>query len=134
MDNLKETRWRQRYKNFQRAFQQLTYAVDRIDSLDDLSKEGLIQRFEYTLELSWKTLKDYLEAKEVQVKFPKDVIRQAFQAEIIANGELWLEMLNNRNLFSHTYNEEIFNEAIHNIVQLYYKEIEELYKFFDNEQ
>lgn len=134
MDNLKDTRWHQRFNNFEKAFKQLKAAVVRIDELDDLGKEGLIQRFEYTLELSWKTLKDYLESKEVIAKFPKDVIKEAFQAELIGNGELWLEMLKNRNLLSHTYNEEIFADSIHKIINYYFNEIQNLYTFFNNEQ
>ena len=134
MENPKAVRWQERFVNFEKAFRQLTDAVDRIDSLDDLAKEGLIQRFEYTLELAWKTLKDYLEAQEVIAKFPKDVIKQAFQTELISDGELWLEMLKNRNLLSHTYNETYFTESINKIIKSYYQEIKDLYNFFKNEQ
>ncbi len=134
MENPKAVRWQERFVNFEKAFKQLTDAVDRIDSLDDLAKEGLIQRFEYTLELAWKTLKDYLEAQEVIAKFPKEVIKQAFQTELISDGELWLEMLKNRNLLSHTYNETYFTDSINKIIKSYYQEIKDLYNFFKNEQ
>ena len=129
-----ETRWKQRFSNFEKAFIQLSKAIERIDELDDLAKEGLIQRFEYTLELAWKTLKDYLEHNEVIVKFPKDVIKQAFQADLISNGELWMEMLKNRNLLSHTYNETIFYDALDKVVNNYYSEIKNLYIFFNAEK
>ncbi|MBI9065274.1 MAG: nucleotidyltransferase substrate binding protein [Marinilabiliaceae bacterium] len=134
MENPKAIRWQERFVNFEKAFKQLTDAVDRIDSLDDLAKEGLIQRFEYTLELAWKTLKDYLEAQEVIAKFPKEVIKQAFQTELISDGELWLEMLKNRNLLSHTYNETYFTDSINKIMTSYYQEIKDLYNLFKNEQ
>ena len=86
--------------------------------------------------LNWagKFLKTYLESKEVIVKFPKDVIKEAFQAELIGNGELWLEMLKNRNFVSHTYNEEIFADSIHKIINYYFNEIQNLYTFLSNEQ
>lgn len=93
MDNKKETRWQQRFVNFEKAFLQLRSAVKSIDALDDLSKEGMIKRYEYTLELAWKTLKDFLESKAVIASFPNDVIRHAFQTELIEDGELWMEML-----------------------------------------
>ena len=103
MTNPKEIRWKQRYSNFNKAFSQLQNAVNRIDELDDLAKEGLVQRFEYTFELAWKTLKDYLESKGEEVKFARDVIKQSFQFELIENGELWLLMLEKRNLMSYNF-------------------------------
>jgi len=79
---MKETRWKQRFANFEKAFLQFKEAVDRYDSLDDLAKEGRIQRFEYTLELAWKTLKDYNEAQEFITKTQRETIKQAFQINI----------------------------------------------------
>lgn len=133
MDTKKEIRWQQRFANFEKAFLQLQSAVKSIDSLDDLSKEGLIQRYEYTLELAWKTLKNFLESKAVVARFPKDVIRHAFQTELIEDGELWMEMLKQRNLLSHTYDEEIFKAAIESIVNTYFYEIEKLYVLLKDE-
>lgn len=134
MSNLKKIRWQQRFSNFEKAFKQLQQAVLQADKLDNLSKEGLIQRFEYTFELCWKTLKDYLESKGELDKSPRDVIKRAFNYEIIDNGELWLEILGNRNLMAHTYNESYFNEIFSLIVNNYYQEIEKIYQFLKNEQ
>jgi nucleotidyltransferase substrate binding protein (TIGR01987 family) len=133
MDTNKDLRWKQRFQNFEKAFLQLSDAVDKIEKLDTLSKEGLIQRFEYTLELSWKTLKDYLESKEVIAKFPKDVIKQSFQADLIDNGEIWMNMLEKRNLLTHTYDEKIFITAINAINNLYFDQIKKLYQYLKNE-
>jgi nucleotidyltransferase substrate binding protein (TIGR01987 family) len=132
--NNKEIRWEQRFVNFEKAFIQLKDAVNRYESLDDLSKEGLIQRFEYTFELAWKTLKDYLEANGVISRFPREVLKNSFQAELLNNGEIWIDMLEKRNLLAHTYNEENFNNALDTILKSYYPEMQELYKFFKNEQ
>ena len=74
--NAKEIRWKQRFQNFEKAFLQFDEAVSTIDELSVLEKEGLIQRFEYTFELAWKTLKDYLESQEVEAKFPREVIKK----------------------------------------------------------
>ncbi|NSJ93109.1 nucleotidyltransferase, partial [Coprococcus sp. MSK.21.13] len=89
--NNKEIRWRQRFENLLRAYTKFKSAVDAFDSLSMLEKEGLIQRFEYTLELSWKTVKDYLESQEVMAIFPKEVIKAAFHYEIIEDGDVWME-------------------------------------------
>lgn len=76
--NAKEIRWKQRFQNFEKAFQQFDEAVSTIDKLSVLEKEGLIQRFEYTFELAWKTLKDFLESQEVEAKFPREVIKKLY--------------------------------------------------------
>jgi len=91
--NLKEIRWKQRFANFEKAYFQFKSAVEHINELNDLEKEGLIQRFEYTFELAWKTLKDYLEAQDVPASFPREVIKTAFQYELIEDGEAWMDML-----------------------------------------
>lgn len=64
------------------------------------------------VELSWKTLKDYLESEGLQATTPKDVIRQAFQSAIITDGEVWMEALRQRNLSSHTYIENTASEML----------------------
>ena len=127
--NEKTVRWKQRFQNFERAFQQLTEAVERFNELTDLEKEGMIQRFEFTFELSWKTLKDFLESQNVEAKFPRDVIKEAFHYEVIENGEVWLEMLEIRNLMSHTYDEETFNRTANEIFNRFYFEISRLYQY-----
>jgi nucleotidyltransferase substrate binding protein (TIGR01987 family) len=133
-NNFKEIRWKQRFQNFEKAFEQLSKGVYIYEKLDEIGKEGLIQRFEYTLELAWKTLKDYIESEKILAKSPASTIKYAFQMEIIENGELWMKMLDDRNLMAHTYDEENFNYALINIKEKYYEEIKKLYEFFKNEQ
>ncbi len=125
-----DIRWKQRFENFEKAFGQLDAAVQKFDSLDDLSKEGLVQRFEYTFELAWKTLKDFLESQGEEVKFAREVIKKAFYTEIITDGELWLDMLQKRNLMAHTYNESYFHEVVNTIVTKYFTEVKQLVSFF----
>ena len=107
----KEVRWKQRFENLRKAFALLDEAAQRPE-LSRLEKEGLIQRFEYTFELSWKTLKDYLESQGVTATFPRDVLKEAFRAGVIENGEVWLEMLEKRNQLSHTYDEKTFEASV----------------------
>ncbi|NPA68251.1 MAG: nucleotidyltransferase [Chlorobi bacterium] len=125
----KETRWRQRFDNFTKAFLQFKDAYIKYDNLSELEKEGLIQRFEYNFELAWKTLKDFLEAKGIIAKFPREVIKEAYKNEIIDNGEIWMEMLDNRNLSVHTYDEDIFMSLTDKIAKEYYKAIEQVYLY-----
>lgn len=126
--NKKEIRWRQRFENFDKAYAQFRDAILQFEKLSKLEKEGLIQRFEYTFELAWKTLKDYLESQEVNVKFPREVIKESFHYELIQDGDIWMDMLEKRNLLSHTYNEERFNIAVQKIYEEYYEAISQVYK------
>lgn len=102
----KDIRWQQRFSNFLKAYKQLEIAVD-MEEYTDLEREGLIQRFEYTYELAWLTVKDYLEDQGYQnITGSKDAIRLAYQAGLIADAEEWLEMVESRKLTTHTYDEE----------------------------
>ncbi|MCD4731003.1 MAG: nucleotidyltransferase substrate binding protein, partial [Bacteroidales bacterium] len=119
MNNSKDIRWRQRFTNFEKAYKQFMEAMEKFSTLSTLEKEGLVQRFEYTFELSWKLMKDYLESKGVSSKFPRDVIKNAFFYEIIENGEVWMDMLEKRNLLAHTYDEKNFDKALSKINEEY---------------
>jgi len=125
--NHKDTRWRQRYENFNKAFNQFNEANLNFDKLSVLEKEGLIQRFEYTFELAWKTLKDYLEAKGVTTNFPREVIKSAFQYGMIEQGEVWMDMLEKRNLMAYTYDEARFKLALEKIHEEYGQALKQVY-------
>lgn len=104
-----DIRWLQRFDNFNRAYLQLWAAVElsKERELSLLEKQGMIQAFEYTHELAWKTLKDFLEYRgETEPLYgSKDVVRKAFQTGLISNGDDWMKMTLSRNLTVHTYNE-----------------------------
>ncbi|HEX3047689.1 MAG TPA: nucleotidyltransferase substrate binding protein [Bacillota bacterium] len=121
-----DIRWKQRYQNFEKAFSHLAEAVTKT-GLSDLEKAGVIQIYEFTFELAWKTVKDFLEEKEVLVRFPKDTIKEAFKYEIIDDGDLWMDMLDKRNLMSHTYNETNAELAYRLIVDNYYEALKQVY-------
>ncbi|MBW2735733.1 MAG: nucleotidyltransferase substrate binding protein [Deltaproteobacteria bacterium] len=109
-------RWVYRFDNYKRAFVLLREAIETMEDreLTQLEKEGVIQRFEYTWELAWKVLKDYLEYEGVILDkiTPAAVIKAAFTAKIIEEGELWMRALDARNKMSHTYNLAKFEEVI----------------------
>lgn len=128
----KETRWKQRFMNFDKAFQALERTV-AIENPSEAERGGLIQFFEVAFELSWKTLKDYLEAGGFQVKSPRDVLKQAFQSGIIQDGHAWMEALDDRNLTAHTYNEETAAKIDRLIREEYFPVIAALYQTLKKE-
>jgi nucleotidyltransferase substrate binding protein (TIGR01987 family) len=114
-----DIRWKQRFQNFQKAVSELKDFLN-VPHLNKFEKQGLIQCFEYTFELGWKCLKDYLEYQGYQVKSPRDSIKLSFQIGIVENGHLWMDALEKRNLLSHSYNEEVVTEAEHLIRTQYF--------------
>lgn len=129
MDELKTIRWHQRYQNLDRAFQLLQEGVN-IQTPSKIEIQGIIQGFEFTFELAWKTLKDYLESQGILCSFPREVIKQAFHHAILPDGEVWLDMLGKRNLLAHTYDEQLAMQAYHLIVDEYYKHLQMLLNWF----
>lgn len=128
-----DIRWQQRFQNFNRAVVLLREPFERgIDTLSELEKEGTIQRFEFVLELAWKTLKDYLESegRVINPVTPRKVIKEAFAAHILRDGQVWIDMLDHRNLLSHTYDEVTFDKAVLAIHDRYLAAIEELHLWF----
>lgn len=125
--NGKDIRWRQRFQNFTKAFNLLEVTIADFSKLSILEKEGMIQRFEYTFELAWKTLKDYLEAQDVPANFPREVIKSAFHYGLIQNGEVWMDMLEKRNLMAHTYDEARFKLALTMIIDEYFIAIKQVH-------
>lgn len=126
-----DVRWKQRFQNFDKAFKRLADAIliIRKDPDNVLLQAGLIQTYEFTFELAWKTLKDYLEMEGFTVPSPRATLRQAFQCGYIQQGDVWLKALNDRNLTAHTYDDEIAKEVIADIQQTYYFLIKDLHQW-----
>jgi nucleotidyltransferase substrate binding protein (TIGR01987 family) len=134
----KDIRWIQRFSNFNKALDKLKEAVKRIQEdfpidkdgninddqfLDDILKEGLIQRFEYTHELAWNVMKDFLvNSGNTNIFGSKDATREAFSVGLIENGEIWMDMIKSRNKTSHTYNEETADDIFLKIMHQYFHE------------
>lgn len=112
MSNTDEIRWQQRHDNFRKALAQLQAACAQ-EEYSDLERAGLVQIFEFTFELAWKTLKDLLFYEGFEVKSPRGGIRQAFVSEYLneEDAETMLDALNKRNLLSHTYRDGVAQEA-----------------------
>jgi nucleotidyltransferase substrate binding protein (TIGR01987 family) len=124
-----DVRWVQRYRHFTKALGQLRDAVTLADQrpLSRLEEQGLVQAFEFTHELAWNALKDFLEDRGVQDVFgSKDATREAFKAGLIEDGETWMHMIRSRNLSSHTYNEETAARIVLDIRHRYFAAFERL--------
>jgi len=119
---VEDIRWKQRLDNYSKALRQLTRFIEKGD-LNEFEQQGLIQCFEYTYELAWNCIKDVFEAQgEVGIIGSRDAFRLAFKRGLIENGETWMEMIKNRVLTSHTYNENVAEDISNKIVTQYYPE------------
>ena len=118
-----DIRWRQRFDNYQRALQTLSRAValSAERPLSELEQQGLIQGFEFTHELAWNLLKDFLEAQGIAGLIgSRDAIRTAFKNGLLEDGETWMEMIKARNLSSHTYQQDLAQRIANDILTRFY--------------
>ena len=122
-----DIRWKQRFYNFKKAFSQFEKGVKLAltRELSELEDQGLIKAFEFTHELAWKMLKDFLESKgNKDIYGSKDAIRESFRLGLVEDGEIWMEMIENRNQTVHTYNLEIAKKIVNAIVHKYYEQFD----------
>lgn len=127
-----DIRWQQRFQNFEKAYLQLESSV-KLKNPDVLQQQGIIKCFEYTFELAWKTLQDFLFEKMGYkgLRGPRPILEQAFQDDIIKNGPTWLDMLKSRNLTTHLYDENETQKILKKIIDDYYPLFCELKLFFE---
>ncbi len=131
-----DTRWQQRFDNFQRALKQLAKAVELLQQrpLTELEQQGLIQAFEFTHELAWNVLKDYLELEGIQgLVGSRSTVREAFKRGLIEDGDAWMDMIEKRNLSSHTYNLAIAQSVVSAVVERYVPAFQALAKRFEGQ-
>ena len=124
MEN-KDIRWEQRFANYKKALAKLAEVAEtkEVTQLSELEREGLIQRFEYTYELAWKTLQDFLRSKGyLDIAGPNAVLTQSFQDGYIVDGDGWRRMKKSRELSSHTYD----SEAAEAIIASYFRLLKQL--------
>jgi nucleotidyltransferase substrate binding protein (TIGR01987 family) len=125
-----DVRWVQRFRNLEKAEAFLEQATKQ-KTYTKLEAAGLVQSFEFTFELTWKTLKDYLTYQNFDVRSPRETIKQAFQSGYLEDGHLWMRMLEQRNLLTHTYNEEQAVAATRLIIDSYFPAIHQAYQFLN---
>ncbi|GAA0604688.1 nucleotidyltransferase substrate binding protein [Virgibacillus siamensis] len=101
---------------------------------NELERAGIIQFFEMTFELSWKLQKDYLEAQGYVIESPRDAIKQAYQAELIDDGHVWMDALAKRNPTTHIYDEEMVKQFVDEIAGTYLPAMKHLYEKLSEEK
>ena len=134
--NIQDTRWIQRLENFSKMCALLSEINDyALESILPIIREGFIQRFEITFDLAWKTARDYLEFEGVNVQpTPRAVVKEAFAAGVIGDGQTFIDMLEARNLMSHKYDEKTFNEIFVQTQQKFYPALEKLRAFLEEKK
>ena len=116
-------RFNERKEEYFHALNRLKEALER--EVDDVVIDGVLHRFEFTFELAWKTVKDYLEYLGMTEKIgsPREIIQLGFKQGIISDGEAWVSMMLSRNALSHLYDEktsrEIYEKIKNNYVKLF---------------
>jgi nucleotidyltransferase substrate binding protein (TIGR01987 family) len=119
-----DIRWKQRFQNYKKALATMKNAVEiaATRELTDLEKQGVIQGFEFTFELAWNVMKDYLEEQGITgIIGSKNAVRQAFNKGIVEDGQTWMDMIESRNISSHSYDEETAEKLLEKIVGIFYK-------------
>ena len=118
-----DIRWKQRFSNYKKALKTLSGGIDHYHEkgLSELEKQGIIKGFEFTHELCWKVMQDFLKDQgESNIYGSIDATRLAFQRGLITDGEVWMNMISDRNLTSHTYREEISEQILQRIIGQYF--------------
>ena len=124
--NQQDIRWQQQFQNFEKAIHYLEDAL-KIYEPDLTQKAGMIQFFEMCFELAWNTVKDYSESRGFgDIKSPRAALKKGFEMGLIADGHGWMELMEDRNLTAHTYDEKVINEIEHLIRHKYYPLIKQL--------
>ena len=129
-----DIRWRQRFNSYIKALR-LFDEILEIEKKRELSKTerlGMIQAFEITYELSWNLLKDYLVESGIMVQpqLPKQFFQEAFKRELITHGEVWIDMVTQRNKTSHVYDEDLAKAVKETILKEFYPAFKALEKTF----
>ncbi len=110
-----------------KALDRFAEALEEDQNSNTLAIDGSIQRFEFCVELTWENLKRFLEIQGKVTKTPKQALQEAYAIGWITDEAVWLSMLEDRNLTSHTYNDDTAND-IYSKLQEYYQELKQLYK------
>lgn len=125
-------------KRFEERKRYLINATNRLKEAlekeaDDITIDGVLHRYEFTFELAWKTLKDYLEYLGISSNTgsPREVLKESYAHNLIENGDVWINMMLARNSLSHLYDEEESRKIYEDIKNKYIFEIEKLVEFIE---
>jgi nucleotidyltransferase substrate binding protein (TIGR01987 family) len=126
-----EVRWKQRFENYQKAYQQLKLFLSH-SKLNELEEQGLVKAFEYTYELSWNVIRDYFISQgNTNINGSRDAFKEALKMNLLEDGELWMKMILDRNKTSHAYSKDVVKEISENIRHSYFFLFEKLLSKFE---
>lgn len=123
-----------KYMNLKKAYDRLLEVSKLYDGKDDIIRDSLIQRFEFTYELTHKTLREFMKYLGVTLEnsFPRTIYKKAYVNNLISNDKVWISLLEDRNSTSHIYNENLADEIANRIVREYVDAIGELVNNLEN--
>jgi nucleotidyltransferase substrate binding protein (TIGR01987 family) len=133
-----DVRWKQRLENYKKALSHLSFAINIASQrqLNEIEEQGFIKAFEFTFELAWNVMKDYLTDMGItEIVGSKGAIRHAFNQGLITEGQTWLTMVTDRNRSSHTYENEIKNELLQKIKNQYTRNcccLQKIWRVYNN--
>lgn len=131
---MSDIRWELRFENFKLANKNLHETVDCIknEGLNKVYTMAIIQAFEMSFELAWKTMKDFLEYNGTSTENPRSAIKESFAQNIITDGQIWIEMMEARNKTSHTYKQEFAKQTAESILHIFIPQLDKLEKFLES--
>ncbi|MGL4912300.1 MAG: HI0074 family nucleotidyltransferase substrate-binding subunit [Romboutsia sp.] len=117
-----------KYMNLKKAYGKLVEVSNLYDGKNEIVRDSLIQRFEFTYELTHKTLKEAMKYLGVTLEnsFPRTIYKKAYVNNLISDDKVWINLLEDRNATSHIYNENLADEITNRIVNQYVEAIGEL--------
>ena len=124
-------RWEQRLDSYHKALARLAEIVgaSKKRALNEFERDGLVQRFEFTHELSWKLMKAYVEYQGFDgIGGARDATRKAFEMSLISDGQSWMDMIKSRNETSHNYDGSMADDVVDSIINRFYPLLAEFYQ------
>lgn len=128
-------RWEQRLDSYHKALARLAEIVgaSKKRALNEFERDGLVQRFEFTHELSWKLMKAYAEYQGFDgIGGSRDATRKAFEMSLISDGQSWMDMIKSRNETSHNYDGSMADDVVDSIINRFYPLLAEFYQKMNN--
>jgi nucleotidyltransferase substrate binding protein (TIGR01987 family) len=116
---MEQIRWKQRFNSLKKAYAFLSMQIPKAHR-DDTTDVALIKAYEMAFELAWKTLQDFMQYQGIQTLGARDAIKAAFGRGLVIEGQMWIEMLDQRNMLVHIYDQKVARAAVNSICQKYY--------------
>ena len=114
------------YLDYQNSVERLSESLKENININSFIVDAVIQRFEFTFEIAWKLMREILLFRGKEVSSPRMAIKEGFKEKFFEDGDDWIKMLEDRNLTSHTYKQDLANEIYERIMNKHYKLLKDL--------